>query len=230
MVPARLHSPPPGSMTLTLFLGPILLQPTPRRRLLPTTCHLPCLPTTRSECKTTVLRRQAHLVLLNRSLGPLQTNLARSRYPLHLLKTRTSLRPGGPASHNPTSSRAAASQMSSPRPRGNRVNRSKLNSHIFRRRCSKLLMRRNHPHVKLLLLNNNSLFNLSSSHRSTDNHFSRNINNHLRRCSNHNSSSSNRCTERIHSRIWPGYFNLTVGGLSGSSIHSVTHLSFPHFR
>lgn len=150
-----MHSPPPPElMTLILFSDPLLLPPTLRQRLLRTTCHLPCLLTTRLECKTTVLRRQARLELLNRSLEPLRVNLVRLHYPPHPLKTRVSFRPEGQASHNQTSSRTAVLQMPSPRRRCHRVNHSNLNSHSFRQRYSKLRMHRNNPRVRPLLLNN----------------------------------------------------------------------------
>ena len=161
--PVHLHSPPPPElMTLTLFSCSLLLPRILRRQLLQTTCHLPCLSTTRSECKTTALRRQAHLALLDRSLGPLRISLVRSHCQPHLLKTRAKLRPEGQTFHSPISSRTAVSQTPSPSHRDHQANHSNPNNHIFRRRCSKLRMHRNHLRIRLLLLNNPRLSRLCS--------------------------------------------------------------------
>jgi len=212
-------------MTLTHSLGPPLLPQTPQR-LLQTTCRLPCLPITPTGFRTTVLRRQAHLVRPNRFLDQPQVNLARSHCPSHLPKTRTRLRSEGQVSHNLAISRTTVSQTSRPKRRDRRPSHSSLNNHNSRRHCSKSRMDRNHPRVRLLLLNNPRLnhlrssvvprardnnrsfsnsnrFNLSSSHHSlVSNQFNHSIN-HLRRCNSRNShSSSNRLRERIRSQIW----------------------------
>ena len=222
---------PPESTTLTYCSGPPLLPPTPRQRLLQTTCRLQCLSITHTVSKTTVLRRQVHLARLNRTLDLLQDSLARLHYLPHLPKT-SSLRLEGQASRDLTSSRTIVSQTPSPKRRDHRVNPNSLSNHSSRRRCSKLRMDRNHPRVRLLLCsnlrlnclrslvvplvqdnsrssNNNSRSNPSSSHRSlVTNHFNHNTNNRLRRCNSRNSpinSNSNRLKERIPSRIWLGY-------------------------
>lgn len=176
------------------------------------------------ECKTTVLRRQAHPEHPNRFSEPPKVNLARLHCPPHLPNTRINLRSGGQASHNLTSSRTILSQTSRPKRRDHRVNR---NSPSSRRRCSKLRTDRNHLHVKPPPRSNlrpsrlrswakprirdnhrsfsSNRFSHSPSHRSSLNsHFDHNINNHLHH------SNNNRPRERTRSRIWPGYSNLLL--------------------